>query len=160
MKAIASTVLLIALFISSFSFAANFPLGPDQRSTPGSVCTTPDQHRYPEGIAYCSRNVSSDTKRALIAYYDQTYGYHIGQMQRTNFKIDHYIPLCMGGSNETTNLWPQHVSVYTVTDPLEGLLCEKMSEGRLLQKDAIKIIMTAKNNLSLVPEIIRRAEAL
>ncbi|MNT67943.1 hypothetical protein D3C72_2061270 [compost metagenome] len=81
-------------------------------------------------------------------------------MNRMDFKIDHYIPLCMGGANDVENLWPQHKSIYAITDPLEPLLCEKMADGRLLQKDAINYIKAAKANLDQVPAIIRQVQGL
>jgi hypothetical protein len=133
--------------------AMRFPLGPDHSVTPGETCQRADTVRYPEKIAYCSRDVSSGTKNEIIRNYDKTFGYEIGRMNRSEFKIDHYISLCMGGSNSTKNLWPQHQSVYTKTDPLEQKLCELMSAGKLLQKDAIEMIRRAKNDLSQVPAI-------
>src|SRR5262245_45768293 len=103
--------------------------------TPGSLCDRPDSKRYPEGIPYCSRSVKSELKREIMRDYDAKLGYGITAMDRSAFKIDHYIPLCMGGSNKQDNLWPQHQSVFTVTDPLEALECEKMAKGKLLQAD-------------------------
>jgi len=80
----------------------------------------------------------------IIRTYDIELGYDIGRMNRQDFKIDHYIPLCMGGSNETSNLWPQHKSVYFYTDRLEEAACTKMREGRLIQARAIDLIREAK----------------
>ncbi len=92
--------------------------------------------------------------------YDRQFGYTIENMQRSQFKIDHYIPLCAGGSNERENLWPQHVSVYTITDPLEPLICGKMSAGRLTQAKAVEFIKAAKNDLSKVADIIKTVSRL
>jgi hypothetical protein len=50
--------------------------------------------------------------------------------------------------------------VYEITDGLEQLLCEKMAEGKLLQKEAIKMVMEAKNHLDEVPAIVAKANAL
>ncbi|MGE5085439.1 MAG: hypothetical protein ACM3MG_04005 [Bacillota bacterium] len=152
--------LALLFVVSTSAFAMDqFPKGPDASITPGALCTTPDSHRYPEQISYCDRNVDSSTKRARFEAYDQL-GYRTLSMNRQDFKIDHYIPLCMGGANDTTNLWPQHKSVYSITDGLEALLCEKMAEGKLLQKDAVQMIMEAKNHLDEVPGIIAKANAL
>lgn len=162
MKALVAA-LLMSLFCAQFSLAyypAPFPSGPALALTPGELCTTPDSRRYPEHIAYCSRDVDSGLKNAIIAQYDHQFGYQIERMPRSQFKIDHYIPLCAGGSNNAKNLWPQHVSVYSITDPLEPLICEKMSEGRLSQRNAVAIITQAKNNLQMVPAIIARVQAL
>lgn len=157
------TSIFASLIISQSVFAGQdgaFPLGPDAATTPGELCHKPDSKRYPEKIDYCSRDVSSDTKWEIIDYYDQELGYSIRQTGRGAFKIDHYIPLCMGGSNEKANLWPQHKSVYAITDPMEQLACEKMAQGRLKQADAVDMIKRGKNNLELVKGIVQDLRAL
>ncbi|MNK96684.1 hypothetical protein D3C87_1169770 [compost metagenome] len=160
MKHIIALVLMTLVSLSSFAGTnGNFPKGPDASLTPGAVCTHPTEHRYPENIDYCERDVASDTKRAIFVKYDQL-GFRTRTMNRMDFKIDHYIPLCMGGANDVENLWPQHKSIYAITDPLEPLLCEKMADGRLLQKDAINYIKAAKANLDQVPAIIRQVQGL
>src|SRR5690606_28325058 len=110
-----------------------------------SLCEHPDAYRYPEKIKYCNRDVSGGEKAEIFREYDKI-GFRTRSIDRQKFKIDHYIPLCAGGSNEPSNLWPQHVSVYTITDRLEEMICSKMAEGRLKQKDAVDIIREAKNN--------------
>jgi hypothetical protein len=157
-------ILCAGFLVSSFSAFGGedgrFPKGPDSVITPGQVCQHPDAHRYPEGIAYCNRNVSTSLKRAVIEVYDSELGYEVQEVGRVHFKIDHYIPLCMGGSNDKTNIWPQHESVYAQTDPLEGLACEKMADGVLLQAAAIELIVKAKNDLSKAPEILQYLQSL
>ena len=81
-------------------------------------------------------------------------------MPRADFKIDHYIPLCAGGSNDESNLWPQHESVYQITDPLEPLVCEKMAAGKLTQAQAIELVRQAKNDLSKADVIINHVDSL
>lgn len=156
-----SAVLFVVLLFSvSMSQAYEaFPKGPDAALTPGALCNRPDEYRYPEKIKYCERDVSSSQKAGIFQKYDQI-GYRTRSMKRQAFKIDHYIPLCAGGSNESKNLWPQHESVYEITDKLEALICEKMAAGRLRQKDAVEIIIQAKNNLKEVPEIEARVREL
>lgn len=141
--------------ISSLAIANDFPTHPDPIMTPGSVCNDADENRYPEGIAYCERDVETRTKREIIRRYDAKLGFHIQSMNRNHFKIDHLIPLCAGGSNEVSNLWPQHRSIYELTDPLEPLLCEKMARGRIRQKDAITFIIQAKMRPEKAPEAYR-----
>jgi hypothetical protein len=137
-----------------------FPISPNEQLTPGSLCERPDQKRYPEGIAYCARKVKGELKREVMQEYDEKLGYKTTSMQRSAFKIDHFIPLCMGGSNKPDNLWPQHVSVYNVTDPLEPLFCEKMAQGKLRQADAVGLVRRAKRNLDEVPAILDQVARL
>ncbi len=137
-----------------------FPRGPRPELTPGSVCTKGGTFRYPEHIRYCDRNVESALKHEIIRTYDLELGYSIRTMRRADFKIDHYIPLCAGGSNDESNLWPQHESVYKITDPLEPLVCEKMAAGKLTQAQAIELVREAKNNLLKADAIINHVDSL
>ncbi|KHD87341.1 MAG: hypothetical protein OM95_15095 [Bdellovibrio sp. ArHS] len=155
-----AALLAVVVLLSTVSHAdGNFPKGPDASLTPGALCSRADSYRYPEKIKYCERDVSSSEKAAIFQKYDQL-GYRTRSMKRQAFKIDHYIPLCAGGANSERNLWPQHESIYRITDQLEALVCEKMAEGRLKQKEAVALIMQAKNNLDEVPEIEAQVRAL
>ncbi len=158
-------LIVLGLLVSTSAFSAQpagapYPQNPVYQLTPGSLCAQPTEYRYPERIPYCERQVSSQAKVEIIRMYDQRLGYRISQMNRQEFKIDHYVPLCMGGSNGVNNLWPQHQTVYQYTDPLEPVLCDKMSQGRLKQKDAIDLIRRAKANLAEVARIFQYAQSL
>ena len=149
-------ILLISISTNLHAFGNNFPVRPDSRLTPGKLCDRPTSYRYPEHIAYCERDVTTETKDTLIHLYDSKLGFNIETMERADFKIDHFIPLCVGGSNDMVNLWPQHKSVYQITDPVEPLVCQRMLEGKLSQADAIKLITQAKTNLNLVGAIMKQ----
>jgi hypothetical protein len=163
MKALILSTGLFLIF-SQVSFAQDaqdkFPIGPNPQMTPGSLCQQPDSYRYAEQIPYCNRAVSSDLKNDVIHTYDQQLDFTIEQMDRQKFKIDHFIPLCAGGGNDRENLWPQHESVYTITDPVEPLICDKMAAGTLKQADAITYVRRAKLDLSQVPAVLQELNAL
>ncbi len=146
---------LIALAAGGEISASEFPSGPETSITMGKLCDRPVKYRYPEKIAYCDRDVSYETKEIIINEYDQKFGYSIAKLPRVDFKIDHLIPLCAGGSNDAVNLWPQHKSVYEITDPLEPVVCAKMAQGRLKQKEAIALIIEAKTNLGKTQKILQ-----
>lgn len=161
MKAVRSFVSAVVVFVGLFSYAGDqYPVGPNPESTPGSLCVNSPTRRYAENIIYCERNVSTQTKNALFKIYDEKFGYQMRQMSRGDFKIDHFIPLSIGGSNSSDNLWPQHKSVYRVTDPLEQLLSDKIQQGHIKQAEAIRVIREAKLNLGRVPELIDYVERL
>ena len=142
-------VCTLALCLAQLSHAADlFPTSPDAKLTPGSLCDHPSSRRYPEGIAYCSRDVDRNTKKQVMQAYDDQLGFSVTRMNRGAFKIDHYIPLCMGGSNHPDNLWPQHESIYKYTDLIEDVACQKMAAGRLKQADAIELVKRAKSDPS------------
>ena len=156
--------LFLALFVSGPIFAfttykAEFPKGPVAEMTPGSFCDRPDEYRYEERIPYCERDVDSSLKKDIFNEY-RLNGYRLNPNERSSYKIDHLIPLCAGGSNYENNLWPQHKSVYDLTDPLETIGCEKLKEGRIKQARLVKMILDAKKNLGLVRETLRTLEDL
>ncbi len=142
-----STPMLSETEIIELAADQNFPVHPDIELTPGLLCQDPDSHRYPEQINYCERNVSTSLKNRVIRDYDSKLGFDIGDLDRDSFKIDHYIPLCMGGDNAQSNLWPQHESVYAHTDLLEMQLCLALERGLLTQNETVDQITTAKNHL-------------
>ena len=160
MKFIVALLLAISSSALAQDFDQRFPLHPDPQLTPGKLCEQGKNRRYPERIAYCVRNVNSATKKERFQEYDQVLGFETTQMDRQQFKIDHYIPLCMGGSNHESNLWPQHRSVYEITDPMEQLACEKMAQGLLKQARAIELIRRGKNHHEDVQEIVNMLESL
>ena len=130
-----------------------YPERPNSEVTPGTLCEDPDRFRYPEEIPYCNRDVRSKTKWEIIDYYDQELGFKIRILGRQNFKVDHLIPLCMGGSNEVTNLWPQYRAIYRLTDPLEPMLCGRVASGEMKQAEAVEIILKAKQDPYSAPDV-------
>lgn len=150
----------ILIIFSTTLMAAEFPKTPDLAVTPGSLCHSPDQYRYPERIPYCKRDVSSDTKKDVFAEYRRL-GFTLNiKNNRDDYKIDHFIPLCAGGSNDESNLWPQHKSVFELTDPLESVGCEKLKDGKIKQAKLIEMIKAAKTNLAQVPNTLKFLENL
>jgi hypothetical protein len=155
-------ILGLLLTLNAFgtsSQKAEFPTGPEQKLTPGSLCDRPDAYRYPERIPYCNRDVDTSLKNDVFKEYRED-GYRLTPIDRQNYKIDHLIPLCAGGSNNEDNLWPQHMSIYNQTDPLEGLGCEKLKDGLIKQAELVNLILSAKKDLSLVPETLRKLNSL
>lgn len=148
---VASTAAKAALF----SAGIDYPIKPRSELTPGSLCSRPSYLRHPERIPYCNRNVDSSTKKDIIAEYDLEFDYRIQDMNRGEFKIDHLIPLCIGGSNHRDNLWPQHETAYVLTDELEHKTCEWMGLGKIKQKEAIDLVLKGKNDPAKAPEILR-----
>ncbi|MCC2680045.1 MAG: hypothetical protein K0R29_2621 [Pseudobdellovibrio sp.] len=150
-----STFLGVLVLLSNLALADDrFPVGPDPQRTPGSLCASSAKKRYKENINYCERNVNTSEKNQIIKMYDEELGFEIRQMNRQDFKIDHFIPLSIGGSNAKDNLWPQHKTVFEVTDPLEQELSNKIVAGLISQSEAVRIIREAKLNLGRVPELL------
>lgn len=145
------TLSVLTLSYSLASFADHYPVAPDENLTPGSLCNTPSEYRYAERIPYCKRDVDSSVKWEVIKEYNAKLGYQI--QDRPKYKIDHHIPLCMGGSNNKDNLWPQHESVYQITDQIEHETCEELKSGYMTQKAAVELIREAKRDVKSAKRI-------
>jgi len=106
--------------------------------THGSLCAAEDpdfdEYRYEEAIPHCMRNVSTERKIEICL--------RDGIKDRTEFTVDHIIPLAFGGSNRDDNLWCQHKSL-AVTG-LEYQLYKKLDAGEIKQHEAIDMILDAK----------------
>lgn len=106
--------------------------------THGHLCAPEDpdfdEYRYEESIPHCVRNVTTE-KKIDICLRD-------GIEDRTNFTVDHIIPLALGGSNSDDNIWCQHKSL-AVTG-LEYQLYRKLTLGEISQQEAIATIIEAK----------------
>jgi hypothetical protein len=157
-KMLIKLFLLVSLIISFSSFCSEFPLGPDETLTPGQLCQHPDSYRYPEHIAYCRRDVHRSLKDQIFQNY-RNLGFYLNKKKRRDYKIDHYIPLCAGGSNSIENLWPQHRSVYLQTDMIESVGCEKLKAGLISQSAFVALVKEAKNNLERAADILARLKA-
>jgi len=135
----------LALFLVLTCFSStvfSYPLNPDEQMTPGELCDYNDgdyqTERYQERIPYCKRNVSSYQKRRI---YEE---YHIPSKCRSNYTIDHLIPLSIGGNNSDENLWPEHKMVKATRQNLELEIFQAVSAGKMTQKQAVEIILKVK----------------
>lgn len=160
-----ASLLLTVLFVTTGAFGGQigsnkFPDGPHLEKTPGALCDRPDAHRYPAKIPYCNRNVETKLKNRIIANYDSELGYDCRKMPRGDFKIDHFIPLSIGGSNDESNLWPQHKSVYKHSDPVESHLANLIAEDKITQDKAIELIKDCKLNLERCDDVVDYLETL
>lgn len=150
MKGIRTSIFLVSIILSSAVYS--FTIIPELTITPGKLCDRPIEYRYPAKIAYCKRDVTYNTKKEVFT----EYGIDMADPEfiREDYKIDHLIPLCVGGSNDQKNLWPQHKSSYGKTDFLEAELCKQMAQGNLSQKEAIDLVIEAKTHLDRADQIL------
>jgi hypothetical protein len=138
---------VVGVLVSSFAWAAdnqNFPVKPDPKVTNGDYCDKKDRdfagYRYSERIAYCERNVSYHVKQRI---YDE---YGVPEKCRDEYTVDHFIPLSMGGSNDPSNLWPEHRFVKATRQNLEQQLYLELANGQITQKRAVDTVVEAKMN--------------
>lgn len=92
-------LVITSLLFTTSSFAYNFL--PNPELTPGKIASVNLDEICAKNYALNSRNVSSATKMKVYKLYniDLT-------SCRGGCKIDHLIPLSIGGSNDISNLWP------------------------------------------------------
>jgi hypothetical protein len=127
-------------------------LYPDPNKTPGCAATlsTSDlKRRYtetcPDNKPSCTysqshRNVPKGVHDLI---YDE-YNVPDGERNIQHGEVDHFYPLCAGGSNSKKNLWYQpkdnewngHNFGFREKDRLESYICAQIKDGKLLPKVA------------------------
>ncbi len=122
----------------------SFPFVPDPKMTTGSLCTpdNPDfeRYRYKERIPYCRRNVPTWMKNEVYRRYG------VSLRCKSEYTIDHFIPLSLGGTNEFDNLWPEPKSIKALRQNLEYELYKRLRMGKITQAEAVLAIVQAKLN--------------
>lgn len=113
---------------------------PDTRCTPGAAFpgATKEQVCQP-GYAKKVRDVSERTKRYIFRLYDVTH-HTSGE-----YEIDHLIPLELGGSNDTANLWPEAANPkpgFHEKDKVEDALHRQVCNNNLSLQEAQREIAT------------------
>ena len=123
--AIATLVAILAT-----SPVAAFEVRPYKNKTGGSVrtadrdaaCGHAKEHRGP---------MPSQRRDEILKRYGMAPGTH------PDYEIDHLIPLCLGGSDDPSNLWPQPRRSIEETwnaeakDRLERLMCNMVCDGQI-----------------------------
>jgi hypothetical protein len=127
-------------------------LYPDPTKTPGVAATLIASDLTKRYTAGCPNGKSSCTYSQLnrdvpASVHTQVYDeYNVAAADR-NIKygeVDHFYPLCAGGSNDIKNLWDQPADNqwngenygYHEKDKLETYVCEQIKAGKLDPKDA------------------------
>ncbi|HSV61978.1 MAG TPA: HNH endonuclease signature motif containing protein [Chthoniobacterales bacterium] len=112
----------------AFSFFGNAPphnaLLPNPKLTPGRVAKSEKERS----------GVTLAMERKVFARY------HLPWERRARFKIDHLIPLELGGADTIDNLWPQKLEAKPYgperKELLTQVLLEKVRSGRLTLEQA------------------------
>jgi hypothetical protein len=106
------TALLIALSPASLVRAGDDML-PDPKLTPGKVARN----------AKDRSGITEETERKVFARY------RIPWRRRLEFKIDHLVPLELGGADTIDNLWPQNLRIKPYNAQRKELLTERLLAG-------------------------------
>ena len=105
-------VISLALFVSSFCLAADlraqYGLLPDPKLTPGRIAQSEKD----------LRGVDVEMEQKVFARY------RLPWSRRAAYKIDHLIPLELGGADTIDNLWPQRLRARPYGPDRKELLAE------------------------------------
>ena len=135
------TVFAIFMLLTSPALAAEIEILPDHDLTPGSVFSNTLQLICRH--ATDRRGIMTPARRdEVLERYDLPTGPH------PDYEIDHLVPLCLGGSDDLENLWPQPRGSIEpkwnaeAKDRLEKRLCALVCDGLLDIGDAQQAIIT------------------
>lgn len=118
------TLLTVIAFAASFAPAA--AALPDRGLTPGGVLERDATHVCVVGNARRHRAVSYKIRDRVYLAYGIPRGHRKGL-----YRIDHLIPLELGGSNDMRNLWPQPYGDSKLKDRVEGELHQAVCSGAM-----------------------------
>lgn len=130
----------------------NYPLYPKRSLTPGDIDRKLTQEYLCSHSTKERRNVPEARKKFVYKQYKVAY-----PQPKGSYELDHFISLCLGGTNSEDNLWPQGKDlVYDGTrrgsdgwaarlgfhekDRLETYACREMCKGNLTLDQARKLI--------------------
>lgn len=134
MHKFAAAVLCSWVFSLSAHPVSKYPYIPDPKLTPGMAAST-------NKALICERDYARSSRRVTPSMRKKVYLAHgVDTAQCAGgCKIDHLIPLGIGGSNDPLNLWPHeygaHWGVFKKTR-LEILLRKEVCTGKLPLKEA------------------------
>ena len=106
--------------------------GSVEYNAPALVCGHSTEHRH----------VTNAQRDEVLKLYGLPLGAH------PDYEIDHLVPVCLGGGNDASNLWPQpRRSIEAkwnaeAKDRLETVLCNLVCDGLLDIGDAQQAIIT------------------
>lgn len=122
-------LVMVALLVTPLAQATKYPYLPSTELTPGAVATTDVSVICEKGYPQRARKVSMATKNKVY----RVHGVDKEQCTK-GCKIDHLIPLAIGGSNDIKNLWPHEYgaewNVFAKTR-LEVKLRKEVCTGKL-----------------------------
>ena len=114
---------------------------PDPDKTPGAIYQNITKADVCDlGYAKRVRNVPSLQKKQIYESYGMNYPQPAGA-----YEVDHFIPLSIGGSNDSKNLWPEPASPtpgFHEKDRVEFYLYNQVCNGGISLKDAQEAIRT------------------
>jgi hypothetical protein len=124
------TIVLLAAALGAPAFA--FEVRPNPAMTGGSVRT--DGH---DGNATCGHSKAHRGSMSRARRDDILTRYGLPPGTHPDYEIDHLIPLCLGGSDDSSNLWPEPrrsiepKSNAEAKDRLERFICDMVCNRQL-----------------------------
>lgn len=113
---------------------------PDKDCTPGAVFPDVTKEQVcTSGYSKSVRNVPDAEK--TLAYEE----YGITSHQKSEYEVDHYISLELGGSNDIANLWPEAANPtpgFHEKDKVENYLHSQVCSGAISLQEAQREIST------------------
>lgn len=111
---------------------------PDSKLTPGEILTT-------DIALVCKHGFSAEIRKTTQSMKDKTYHAYKVRGSRKHWKIDHLVPLSLGGADTMKNIWPSNFRAKkynaSAKDRLELKIREMVCDGTISVKEGQKLFM-------------------
>lgn len=126
---------MLPAILLAFALGGGLGYMPNQDLTPGDVLPNITKNDVcAPGYTRAARRVSTAEKRQVFARY------RLPWSTRSDYEVDHLVPLELGGSNSVRNLWPQPFGTgrwdAEMKDKLEDTLHAAVCSGTLTLPEA------------------------
>lgn len=112
-------------------------LYPNHNLTPGEIFSNVTASQVcTSGYSTSVRNVPTSEKEEVFAEYGIDYSLH------SNYEVDHFISLELGGDNSIKNLWPEPGASPNTKDKVENYLHSEVCSGKISLVEAQREIST------------------
>jgi len=117
--------------------------GQNDALTPGAVASTDPSEVCAAGYARSHRLYETDRAAYWHTVHAVLDAYHVPFADRRRYEIDHRVPLCLGGSNDVRNLWPQPLAEARRKDDIERAACIAACRDHTLTLDQAQRLFLA-----------------
>lgn len=112
------------------------------RNYPDPTCTPGKSFANTVNKILCNNSNAGNPRQVTASMKNQVYAmYGITSHKSDGWEVDHFIPRCLGGADDITNLWPEPSPEFHLKDRVEVWLCHQVCNKTMTLDRAKAIII-------------------